>query len=567
MPSQRRRRIGAPRRAVALVLGLLGVLTTVSACGQGEQTPTITYVIDANLSTYNANTVAGNADSVLMAFTRVLPGFSLLGDAGQVIPDRDVGTVTEVPGDRQTLRYTFNPRARFSDGEPLDCDDLVLAWAANSGRFPGFRPATTAGYRDITGVDCAPGERTATVTFAPARGYRDWLGLFGAGSLLPAHVVARAAGVAGVLPALRENKRAQIATIAKAWNSGFDLRPGAVDAARFPASGPYRLEQYSAEGGLVLVANDKWWGEAPAVSRIVVIDRTSGTDRHLISGDGDVIDVTAGLAGTDPALTTSNRETAGQATGVEGLVLSGRGVFADVRMRRAFASCVPRDALARQFGQGAQLWNMRVLAPADELAAAVNGEFGTDYLRPNPDRTRRLLAEVGTARRGSRTVRIGYRAPTARWQQMVTAINRACSATGLQITDASGAYAGPTSLGDTVDAILATNGVASAAAGAADPTHDSFALRSGDPLDLPRFRSRRVDEALDELAIGSLSSDRLGLVRSIETAAWMQVPSIPLFAAPRVHHHGDQVRNVVAGMARSGTGWNMDRWSLEESGA
>ena len=73
----------------------------------------------------------------------------------------------------------------------MDCDDLLLALAAMSGRFPGFTPATTAGYRDVRHVDCRAGAKTATVVFAAGRVYRDWLSLFGAGTLLPAHVVAR----------------------------------------------------------------------------------------------------------------------------------------------------------------------------------------------------------------------------------------------------------------------------------------------------------------------------------------------------------------------------------------
>ena len=50
------------------------------------------------------------------------------------------------------LTYQFTPDAAFSDGTPLDCDDLVLAWTAMSGRFPEFGAATTAGYLAAAGA-------------------------------------------------------------------------------------------------------------------------------------------------------------------------------------------------------------------------------------------------------------------------------------------------------------------------------------------------------------------------------------------------------------------------------
>lgn len=549
------------------MLAVAAVVSLASACGGDDTPPTINYVVDAKLSTYNANTVDGNADGVLMATTRMLPGFSLLGDAGQVTPDRDVGTVTRESGSGLTLRYQFAPKATFSDGMALDCDDLLLAWAAMSGRFPGFTPATTAGYRDIDEVTCNPGDKAATVTFAPGRFYRDWRSLFGAGTLMPAHVVARKAGIADVAEPIRTMNRTVLERIATAWNSGFSLTAGSIDKADLPSSGPYRIDDYTQSHGLVLVANDKWWGDPPKVSRIVVWGRGSEIGTRMAKDDFDVADVTAGITNTAGAA-TPKPGSPGQALGVEGLVLSGRGVFADVRVRRAFASCVPRDALARQYGQGAQMWNIRSLAPADDLAGAVNGEFGRDYVRPDAARTRTLLSAVagsaadGSARSAAVTVRVGYLAPTPRWQQMVATINASCRPAGLTVVDVSDDLTGIGGLGSAADAVLVADGASFAAAGAADPIRDAYQLRAGDPLNRNNFRNAKVNAAIDELAVVDLESDRLALIRTIETAAWDQVPSIPLFAAPRVQRWKDRVGNVVAGSGRNGTGWNMDRWSL-----
>ncbi|MXP22272.1 ABC transporter substrate-binding protein [Gordonia sp. HNM0687] len=548
---------------VAVLLLLTAVVT---ACGD-DGPPTIDYVLDARIDTYNANTVDGNAAGVLMATTRMLPGFSYLGAQGQVTPDRDIGTVTPVPGTGLTLRYDFSPAAGFSDETALDCDDLVLAWAAMSGRFPGFRPATTAGYRDIETVDCDLGSRTATARFAQGRDYRDWLSLFGAGTMLPAHVVARLAGVGDVVRPIRDGDRAAIAEIADAWNTGFDLTPGPVDPARFPASGPYRIQEYSQSGGLELVSNESWWGDAPATSRVVLWGRGTDAERRLSEGAFDVADVSSGIVAGDVVASGSEEARLpipkpNRALAVEELVLAQRGVFAELPARRAFASCLPRDGLAREFGQGAQIWNLRVLAPADNLAGQLNGAFGRAYARPNLPRARTLSADAsGDA---PMTVRIGYLAPMQRRAQMVAAIAESCRQVGIEVVDAGSPDITPAALADDVDALIVANGASFAAAGAANPSRDAFALRGGDPLNINNYRNPRVSGAIDRLVASDLAADRLDLVRTIENTAWATLPSIPLFAAPRMQVLGPRVDNVVSGLGRNGTGWNMDRWTVRD---
>ncbi|MEO9328591.1 ABC transporter substrate-binding protein [Gordonia aurantiaca] len=556
------------RRVLSLFVGLVAGAGVVTACGDGGP-PTIDYVVDARISGYNANTVEGNADGVLMATSRLLPGFSLLGPQGQVIPDRDVGTVTEVPDRVPTLRYEFAPEAKFSDGVALDCDDLMLAWAAMSGRFPGFTPATTAGYRDIEAVECAPGDKTVTVRFASGRKYQDWLSLFGAGTMLPAHIVARDAGLGDVVDAIKGRDRAAIARIATAWNTGFALTFGPVDHDRFPASGPYRIDRYSRSGGLVLVPNDEWWGDPPATSRIVIWGRGTDATRRLPDGRFDVVDVTAGIVGSEIAGSpgADGPPSPSRAVSVEQIVLAARGVFGDARMRQAFASCIPRQDLAKDFSNGAQVWNLRVLVPADNLAGTMNGELGQNYGKPDPERARTLLREAtGQGSQGAvrpRTVRLGYLAPTERWSNMAAAIAASCKDAGFVVEDVSSPEMQVDALGKDVDAMIVAAGSSFAAAGAADPARDAYALRGGDPLDLSGIRDPQISRGVDQYAVTFAEPERLRLARSIENAAWSVMPSVPLFASPRVRQWKDRIGGVVPGLARNGTGWNMDRWTID----
>src|SRR6478672_4023206 len=161
----------APSRSVvvAAVLSLIGGLG-LSSCS-GSPADEIDYAVDGTLLTYNTNTVAGAASAGPQAFARVLIGFNYHGPEGQVVGDRDFGTVAVVGRAPLVLDYQISDNAVYSDGKPITCDDMVLAWAAQSGRFPGFDAASQAGYRDIATVDCASGQKKARVTFAQDRAF------------------------------------------------------------------------------------------------------------------------------------------------------------------------------------------------------------------------------------------------------------------------------------------------------------------------------------------------------------------------------------------------------------
>ena len=179
--------------AIAAVLSLAGALGLTSCSGSNADE--IAYAVDGALTTYNINTVAGAASGGPQAFARVLTGFSYHGPDGQIVGDHDFGTVSVVGRAPLVLDYVINDKAVYSDGKPITCDDMVLAWASQSGRFPGFDAASRAGYSDIATVDCVPGQKKARVSFAQDRGFVDFGQLFAATSMMPSHVIADVLGL------------------------------------------------------------------------------------------------------------------------------------------------------------------------------------------------------------------------------------------------------------------------------------------------------------------------------------------------------------------------------------
>ena len=166
----RRRR--ATAGCVAAVLAVLAPTVLVSCSGGAAEQ--VNFAVDGVLSSYNTNTVNGAASAGPQAFARVLTGFSFHGPEGQVLADHDFGSVSVVGRDPLVLDYQIADDAVYSDGKPVTCDEMLLTWAAQSGRYPGFDAASKAGYLDIAGIECQSGQKKARVNYLPDRSIIDY---------------------------------------------------------------------------------------------------------------------------------------------------------------------------------------------------------------------------------------------------------------------------------------------------------------------------------------------------------------------------------------------------------
>ncbi|MFE3544487.1 ABC transporter substrate-binding protein [Nocardia sp. NPDC059177] len=563
-------------RLIATVATAAVATGVVAGCSSKNQVPSIGYAVDATIASYNGGSTLGATSGATAVFGRVLTGFFYTGPDGQQVADTDAGTAKEVPGETQTVQYRLNPDGVYSDGVSTSCDDLVLAWSARSGRFtrpgdngqvPLFDAASTAGYEDIERVDCQPGSKDATVVFRPGKHYLPWRTLFTAGELMPAHVVAQAVGVPNVVDALRTGDGAVVGRIADFWNAGWTMAPGALDLAKFPSSGPYRIESFGAQDGLVLVANEKWWGAAPKTSRIVVWPR--GTDYAAKAKENalGVVDVGAGSVAELDLDGFDTRTVPGR--GAEQLILASGGVFGPAEVRRAFAQCVPRQALFDTLGKpaepvehglGAGPLNTHVVQQDSLYYAAVAGA-ADQYRGADIPAATATLASAGAAQP---TVRIGYRTPDARRAQTVAMIAESCRGAGITVVDAGAPDFTPRKLAEgAVDAVLAGPGGAPGPAGSTTNVAAFAALRAGSGLDVGGFANGRYDAITDQLAGEANSAVTLDLLTEAENLLWAQLPSIPLFATPRTIAFGNGMQNGIAGPTQAGTGWNMDRWVLQ----
>jgi peptide/nickel transport system substrate-binding protein len=543
--------------AVALVATLLAA-SALSGC-TGNAASKVDYVVDGPLITYNTNTVVGAASAGAQAFARTLTGFGYHGPDGQVVADRDFGTVSVVGGSPLVLDYQIADNAVYSDGKPVTCDDLVLAWAAQSGRFPDFDAASQAGYVDIANIECVPGQKKARVSFAPDRGIVDYTQLFGATSMMPSHVIADELGV-DVTAALLSNNAQAVQKIAKLWNTTWDLKPGLQGGdvvKHFPSSGPYKIEAMLSGGAVVLVANDRWWGPKPITKRITVWPQGPDIQDRVNNRSVDVVDVATGSSG---ALTTPDNyeRSDSPSAGIEQLIFAPQGPLAQPKARRAFALCTPRDTIAHD--AGVAIANAR-LQPAteDAVAAAEGAAEAAPFGKADPAAAR---AALGGA---PQPVRIGYQGPNARLAVVVGAITKSCGAAGFTVTNVTLDSPGPQALRDgKVDVLVASTGGATGSGSTGSSAMDAYDLHTGNGNNLARYTNPQVDAAIAALATSADPADRARLLAQAAPPLWADMPTLPLYRQQRTLLLSKKMYAVSRNPTRWGAGWNMDRWALVE---
>lgn len=534
--------------------GLVVAAFGLTACS-GSAASQIEYVVDGPLGTYNTNTVVGAASAGAQAFARTLTGFGYHGPDGQVVADHDFGTVSVVGGSPLVLDYQIADNAVYSDGKPVTCDDLVLAWAAQSGRFPGFDAASQAGYADIANVECIPGQKKARVSFVPDRGVVDYSQLFGATSMMPSHVIADELNV-DVTAALLSNNTQVVQQIAKLWNTTWDLKPG-LDPKRFPSSGPYKIESMLSGGAVVLVANDRWWGPKPITKRITVWPQGPDIQDRVNNRSVDVVDVASGSSGT--LSTPDNYERSeSPSDGIVQLIFAPQGPLAQPKARRAVALCTPRDTIAHD--AGVTIANTRLQPATDDAIAAGEGaaEAGP-FSKADPAAARDALGGA------PQPVRIGYQGPNARLAVTVGVITKSCAAAGITVADTKLDTSGPQALRDgKIDVLLASTGGASGSGSTGSSAMDAYDLHSGNGNNLSGYSNPEVDAAISALAVSADPAERARLLAQAAPILWADMPTLPLYRQQRTLLKSKKMYAVSRNPTRWGVGWNMDRWALVE---
>ena len=571
------------------VCGLVAVLTAcdtggtsgsaVTASSSSTGGGTVTLVITNPFDSYNTLSAPGNTTWNQDVVNAIQPWIVKFDDHANIAADAGLATVTKTSDRPLVIEYAFNPRAVWSDGEPVGCDDVYLAWVADNGVAqdagtgkPLFEPAATTGWDQIADVACSADGTIATVTYATP--FSDWKSLVA--NLMPAHVVADHAGLtspAAIRTAYAAGDVATLKKVADFWNNGFTIKDG-FDPSVELSAGPYRLGRIGSDQAVTLVRNERYWGPAGRLDTIVfrVVANEGAQAQALANREVDVI----GGTGTDPDGVNRLKSLKGVTVSIGGSYTFEHidfnfqfPLFRDKAVRQAVADCIPRqdilDKLVKPVQGDAVLLQNRLFFPNQ---AGYTDTSGGRYDRVDIAAAKAALEADGWRLDGDVYAKNGNRlefellhkdvAPRSAIAQLTQA---SCAAAGIAIVDdGERNWSDRVAHGNFEAVDFSWTGTPQLS-----QQRSTYHTPAG-PEDLASnfgaYSNAEVDTLLDVLATETDEAKVVDAANRADTLLWQDLATVPLYQAPAVVAWADNVHGVRPNPTYQGLTWNVETWTV-----
>jgi len=564
-----------PSRHAPVALAACAVLgVTLAGCSGGGPAPTsadvvradrgkvvaggtLNWAVDAVPTTLNAFQTDATPATTLVD-QAVLPTLFTLDGHARATPDADYLTgVEQISAQPQTIVYHLNPKAVWSNGDPLSAADFTAQWQALSGRNPAFWTARTDGYDSIASVSQGATAHDVRVTFS--RPYAPWRRLFT--PLYPAAATATP-------DAFNDDSRTRLT----------------ADAGPFTFKGETGVT-------VTVVRNPHWWGDPAKLDAIAFTAVAPGARTDALrAGRLDIADVSQAVEDGGTGISTSAASDAAasaesqayaQAQSLPGIALhrasapaylqltlnGGSGLLADPDLRRAVAEAVDRaqiaDAVLKPLGlPPVALGNHLVMADQQgyrDDSSALGGGVADAARLLDADGWKASAASAGSA--PAVRAKDGHplsltlltRAGSAVDAQVAALLTRQLGAVGIPV--ATRAVPGESFFSDHVtsgDFDLALFSWPASAFPVADelPLYSKPTVGPDGSLvngqNLSGTGTDEVDELLTRADRTLDSGEAARLVQQADTRIWQEAPSLPLLQHPQLVAVRDTVANAGA---------------------
>ena len=211
---------------------------------------------------FNTSAIEGNLLNCSQVMNTMLPQYIYFDKNAVLQIDKNYALdikATRVDG-KQTITYTLNPKAKWSDGKKIGLADFVGMWNVQKKTGQGYNITSSVGYEKIESVKKGATANEIVVTFSEI--YADWQPLFSA--LKPASLTASPT----------------------AFNSSWKAAP-------LVTAGPFKFVALDKVTRTITVARDKkWWGDKPVLDTIIfkALPQVAQIDA-LLNGEIDYMDV------------------------------------------------------------------------------------------------------------------------------------------------------------------------------------------------------------------------------------------------------------------------------------
>jgi len=233
---------------------------------------TATVGVPAIPTEFNPATPSGDNSVTQMVMEQVWPQPFVVNSSLQPVASTPTTAPTllisaeDVSVSPQTIVYTIDPGARWSDGVPITAADFIYDWheqLAVGSQLGANEPLQ--GYEDIKSITGSSKGKVVTVVFT--RPYADWYALFA--NLVPAHVAKR-----------------------YGWEKAFE----GFDPTKVVSGGPFEITKVVPGKELVLSRNPHYWGQPAHLAHIVfrVVHGQAAMLQALENRSVDIASVTPG---------------------------------------------------------------------------------------------------------------------------------------------------------------------------------------------------------------------------------------------------------------------------------
>lgn len=518
---------------------------------------------------------------------------------GELDWDESFGTAHVISQNPFTVRYTVADTARWSDGVAVDATDLLLAWAANSGRLndPDFDPAAfinndtgewlratppgivhfdgaiSEGLHFVSTPPVLSGDRRS-IDFTFDHYFIDWALVIHVG--LPAHLVAQRAlrlddantARDALVAAILDNDRGALAPIARTWNTGFTMEELARDASLRVSNGPYVINDITAGETVTLRANSEYRGaHQPAYETVTVATMSEPGDETTQLANGTV----------DVAMLTPTAETIQKLTGALehdsiditeafsasyshldlAMADSLNGDIENPLVREAFLHTIPVESITAALSAHTGIDTIRrhthVFGPGERGYSGIRAPLGaiTDV---DIERARELLVEAGVRSpvicllhdRGNETRRAEY-----------ALIRDSAALAGIRITDCgSHDWIGLLGTARSYDAALFAWNRPNLSVTALRATYGTSGL-----VNPNHYTSEAADSILNQLELSPDPDDQHRLRAELDSVLWADGYGMPLYQTPIAVAVRDDVTGVHPTPLMRGILWNLWEWS------
>lgn len=349
--------VPSSRRALIAALTVTALIGSLAACTSSTTTPepSDVAIVDGGEIVIGAEqepdcadwiaTCGGSIWGTWIMQIPTLPGvFQTRQVDGEWVPepsDLVTGEPEVIVADdgTQTITYSINPDAVWSDGEPITSADFE--YTALQIR-DGDDIFDKTGYDRISAIDASD---PATVTVTLDSPYAGWRTLFSVYGIMPAHL-------------LEGQDRAAVMA------DGYDF-----------SGGPWKIEKWTRGTSVTLVPNENYWGDKPHLDKVtfLFLPDTTAAFQALKSGQVSVLYPSPqldALTQIDAGLPGIQSQVDARSGNLEAIWLNNAAApFDSVAVRQALAYSIDRDAIVKRlFGslgidKAQQSFNSPMVAP------------------------------------------------------------------------------------------------------------------------------------------------------------------------------------------------------------